>query len=138
MSNLGSCLSVIKFEKFGETKGKVFTADNFAKNWDSIYVIPSELSDGIVNDKTFHKVDRKALVLDIKNPRMAYVIANQENPVFVPAARFEEIAEGKYAYKGFLIFNLDFSILLPEYIFFLCSQGFWENLLKIIDQPIIF
>ena len=138
MSNLGSCLSVMNFEKFGETKGKVFTADNFAKNWDSIYVIPSELSDGIVNDKTFHKVERKALVLDIKNPRMAYVIANQENPVFVPAARFEEIAEGKYAYKGFLIFNLDFSILLPEYIFFLCRQGFWEKLLKSSDYSLHF
>ena len=91
MSNLGSSLGVINFEKFGEAKGKVFTADNFAKDWDSIYVIPSELSDGVVNDRTFHKVDRKALVLDIKNPRMAYVIANQDSPVFVPAARFEKI-----------------------------------------------
>ena len=55
MSNLGSSLGVINFEKFGEAKGKVFTADNFAKDWDSIYVIPSELSDGVVNDRTFHK-----------------------------------------------------------------------------------
>ena len=58
MSNLGSSLGVINFEKFGETKGKVFTADNFAKDWDSIHVIPSELSDGVVNDRTFHKVDQ--------------------------------------------------------------------------------
>ena len=57
MSNLGGSLSVIKFEKFGEAKGKVFTADNFAKDWDSIHVIPSELSDGVVNDHIFHKVD---------------------------------------------------------------------------------
>lgn len=71
MSNLYSSLEMINFGKFDETKGKVFTADNFAKDWDSIYVTPSELSDGIVNDETFHKVDRKALVLDIKNPRMA-------------------------------------------------------------------
>jgi len=138
MSNLGSSLSVINFEKFGETKGKVFTADNFAKDWDSIYVIPSELSDGIVNDKAFHKVDRKALVLDKKNPRMAYVMANQENPVFVPAARFEKIAEGKYAPKGFLVFFLDFSIMLPEFVFFLCRQGFWEKLLKSRDYSSYF
>ena len=119
MSNLRSSLSVINFEKFGETKGKVFTADNFAKDWDSIYVVPSELSDGIVNDKAFHKVNRKALVLDMKNPRMAYVLANQDDPVFVPAARFEKIAEGRYilARNGFLIFNLDFSRLLPESVF---------------------
>lgn len=136
MSNLGSCLSVMNFEKFGETKGKVFTADNFAKNWDSIYVIPSELSDGIVNDKTFHKVDRKALVLDIKNPRMAYVIANQENPVFVPKARYEETTKGKYALAGFFVFILDFSRLLPDFIFFLCKQGYWEKLLRNRDYSL--
>jgi len=138
MSNLGSSLGVINFEKFGEAKGKVFTADNFAKDWDSIYVIPSELSDGVVNDRTFHKVDRKALVLDIKNPRMAYVIANQDSPVFVPAARFEKIEEGKYSPKGFLIFNLDFSKLLPEFVLFLCRQGFWEKLLKSRDYSLYF
>ncbi len=140
MSNLGGSLRVINFEKFGETKGKVFTADNFAKDWDSIYVIPSELSDGIVNDKTFHKVDRKVLVLDMKNPRMAYVLANQDNPVFVPAARFEKIAEGRYvlARNGFLIFNLDFSIMAPEFVFFLCRQGFWEKLLKSRDYATCF
>ena len=133
MSYLESSLSVINFEKFGETKGKVFTADNFAKDWDSIYVVPSELFDGMINEQAFHKVDRKALVLDMKNPRMAYVMANQENPVYVPAARFEEIADGRYARNGFLIFSLDFSIMVPEYIFFLCRQGFWEKLLKSRD-----
>lgn len=133
MSNLGSSLSLINFEKFGETKGKVFTADNFAKDWDSIHVIPSELSDGVVNDQTFHKVDRKALVLDMKNPRMAYIMANQDNPVFVPAARFDKTAEGKYMRKGFLIFSLDFSRLLPESVFFLCRLGSWEKLLKSRD-----
>lgn len=140
MSNLRSSLSVIIFEKFGETKGKVFTADNFAKDWDSIYVVPSELSDGIVNDKAFHKVDRKALVLDVKNPRMAYVMANKENPVFVPAARFEKIAEGRYAIErnGFLIFNLDFSIMLPEFVLYLCKQGSWEKLLKSRDYSLYF
>ena len=132
MSNLGSSLSVINFEKFGETKGKVFTADNFAKDWDSIYVVPSDLNDGMVNDKVFQKLDRKALVLDVKNPRMAYVLATQENPIFVPAARFEKTAEGKYAPapNGFLIFCLDFSIMVPEFVLFLCRQGFWEKLLK--------
>ncbi len=138
MSNLRSSLSVINFEKFGETKGKVFTADNFAKDWDSIYVIPAELSDGIVNDQAFHKVDRKALVLDMKNPRMAYVIANQDSPVFVPAARFDKTAEGKYVGKGFLIFSLDFTILLPEFVFFLCRQGFWEKLLNRRDYSLYF
>ena len=140
MSNLGSSLGVINFEKFGETKGKVFTADSFAKDWDSIYVIPSELSDGIVNDKTFHKVDRKVLVLDMKNPRMAYLMANQDAPVFVPASRFEKIAEGKYALakNGFLIFSIDFSIMLPEYIFFLCKQGFWEKILNNRDYTLYF
>ena len=138
MNNLRSSLSVIKFEKFGESKGKVFTADNFAKDWDSIYVIPSELSDGIVNDKTFQKLDRKALVLDMKTPRMAFVMANQDNPVFVPAARFDKTAEGKYVRKGFLIFSLDFSKLLPESMFFLCRQGFWEQLLDRRDYSLYF
>lgn len=138
MSNLGSSLGVIKFEKFGETKGKVFTADNFAKDWDSIYVVPSELSDGIVNDQAFHKVDRKALIVDMKNPRMAYVIANQDSPVFVPAARFEKTAEDKYAPKGFLIFILDFSRMLPEFVFFLCKQGSWERLLRSRDYSLYF
>ena len=138
MSKLGNTFGVINFEKFGETKGKVFTADNFAKDWDSIYVIPSELSDGIVNDQTFHKVDRKALVVDIKNPRMAYVMANQENPVFVPAARFDKTDKGTYVPKGFLIFILDFSRLLPEFVFFLCRQGSWEKLLKNRDYSLCF
>lgn len=130
MSNIGSSLSVIDFEKFSETKGKVFTADNFAKDWDSIYVVPSELSDGIVNDRAFHKVDRKALVLDMKNPRMAYVLANQDNPFFVPRARFDG--------KGFLIFSLDFSQMIPEYVFFLCRQGFWEKLLNSCDYSLYY
>ena len=138
MSNLGSSLGVINFEKFGEAEGKVFTADNFAKDWDSIYVIPSELFDGVVNDRTFHKVDRKALVLDMKNPRMAYVIADQNNPVFVPAARFEKVAEGKYTPKGFLVFVLDFSRLLPEFVFFLCRLGSWEKLLRNRDYSFYF
>ena len=138
MRNIGNSLSVINFEKFGETKGKVFTADNFAKDWDSIYVIPSELSDGVVNDKVFHRVDRKALVLDMKNPRMSYLMANQDNPVYVPAARFEKTVEGKYFPKGFLIFNLDFGLLLPESIFFMCRQGFWEKLLNNRDYSLYF
>lgn len=138
MSKLGNTLGVIKFEKFGETKGKVFTADNFAKDWDSIYVIPSELSDGIVNDQTFHKVDRKALVVDMKKPRMAYVMANQEYPVFVPAARFDKTVDGTYVPKGFLVFVLDFSRLLPEFVFFLCRQGSWEKLLRNRDYSIYF
>ena len=138
MKNIGSSLDVINFKKFGETKGKVFTADNFAKDWDSIYVLPSELSDGIVNDQVFHKVDRKALVLDMKNPRMAYVMANQDNPVYVPAARFDETAEGEYVRKGFLIFNLDFSSLLPESVFFLCRIGIWEKLLDSRDYSLYF
>ena len=129
---------MIIFEKFGETKGKVFTADNFAKDWDSIYVTPSELSDGIVNDETFHKVDRKALVLDIKNPRMAYVLAEQDNPVYVPAARYEKSAEGTYKPKGFLIFNLDFGRVLPETVFYLCKTGFWEKILKSRDYSLYF
>ena len=138
MSKIGNTLGVIKFEKFGETKGKVFTADNFAKDWDSIYVIPSELSDGIVNDQTFHKVDRKALVVDMKKPRMAYVMANQEYPVFVPAARFDKTVDGTYVPKGFLVFVLDFSRLLPEFVFFLCRQGSWEKLLRNRDYSIYF
>ena len=138
MSNLYSSLEMIIFEKFGETKGKVFTADNFAKDWDSIYVTPSELSDGIVNDETFHKVDRKALVLDIKNPRMAYVLAEQDNPVYVPAARYEKSAEGTYKPKGFLIFNLDFGRVLPETVFYLCKTGFWEKILKSRDYSLYF
>lgn len=140
MSNLRSSLDTINFEKFGETKGKVFTADNFAKDWESIYVVPSELSDGIVDDKAFHKVDRKALVLDVKNPRMAYVMAAKENPVFVPVARFEKIAEDRYviARNGFLIFNLDFSIMLPEFVLYLCKQGSWEKLLKSRDYSLYF
>ena len=138
MSNLANSLSVIKFEKFGETKGKVFTADNFAKDWDSIYVVPSELSDGIVNDRDFHKVDQKALVLDRKNPRMAYVMANKDNPVYVPAARFVNTAKGKSVPKGFLIFNLDFSLLLPEFVFFMCKQDFWEKLLNSRNYSLIF
>jgi len=138
MSNLRSSLSLINFEKFGETKGRVFTADNFAKDWDSIYVIPSELSDGIVNDETFHKVDQKALVLDMKNPRMAYVIANPDKPVFVPAARFDKTGEGKYVAKGFLIFSLDFTCLLPEFVFYLCRQGFWEEFLNSRDYSLHF
>lgn len=133
MSNLGNSLGIINFEKFADAKGKVFTADNFAKDWDSIYVVPSELSDGVVNDRTFHKVDRKALVLDMKNPRMAYLMASQDNPIFVPAARFENAAEGKYVSKGFLVFNLDFSRVLPETIFFMCRLGSWEKLLKSRD-----
>ena len=138
MSNLLDSLSVIKFEKFGETKGKVFTADNFAKDWDSIYVIPSELSDGVVNDRIFNKVDRKALVLDMKNPRMAYVLASKDSPIFVPAARFEKTAEGKYAPKGFLTYSLDFSRLLPESVFFLCRQGFWEKLLRSREENFLY
>lgn len=138
MSNLGSSLSLIYFEKFDETKGKVFTADNFAKDWDSIYVIPSELSDGVVNAQTFHKVDCKALVLDMKNPRMAYIMANHDNPVFVPAARFDKTGDGKYVRKGFLIFSLDFSQLLPEFVLYMCRQGFWGKLLKSRDYSLYF
>jgi len=138
MRCIGNTLGVINFEKFGETKGKVFTADNFAKDWDSIYVIPSELSDGIVNDQAFHKVDRKALVLDMKNPRMAFVLADPENPVFVPAARFDKTVEGTYVPKGFLVLILDFSRLLPEFVFFLCRQGSWEMLLRSRDYSLYF
>ena len=67
-------------------KHRVFSAvksnlERILTSSSSTYVVPSELSEGVVNDKTFHKVDRKALVLDAKNPRMAYVIANQDDPI---------------------------------------------------------
>lgn len=120
---MGSTSQVVK----EETQGKIFQLNNFAKDWDSIYVYPSHLDYGNVT-KGMRKVTRPTLVLASHKSSMAFIMASEENPIYVSSS-FQRINPFGYT----LLFELKPQIF-PDYVYYLGKYDSWVKIAKRIDE----
>ncbi|MDH6343573.1 type I restriction enzyme M protein [Parabacteroides sp. PFB2-12] len=107
------------------TRGKVFAEDDFAKNWESIYLHPNQLKSGEVV-KGMRKLTSSALVISSHGNSMVFILASMEEPVYIPGA-FEK---GEQGY--FMAFYLA-PVLNTEYVYYMCQFGAWRRIVNNID-----
>lgn len=118
---LSSLLSTSQCEYVNdEISGRIFQEKNFAKDWDSIYVHPSDLDYG-VSKKGMRKISFPTLVMASHSPKMAFVLASEEEPVFI--CKQDSITKN----IGYTVaFTLKPSVI-PEYIFYMTKYESWVN-----------
>lgn len=109
-----------------EISGKIFQEKNFSKDWDSIYVHPSELDNGM-SKKGMRKITAPTLILASHSSKMAFVLASEDEPVFVCSGFMRTKTIG-YT----LLFELNPGIL-PDYLFYLSKYESWVGISKRID-----
>ena len=109
-----------------EISGKIFQEKNFSKDWDSIYVHPSELDNGM-SKKGMRKITTPTLVMASHSSKMAFVLASEDEPVFVYSGFMRTKTIG-YT----LLFELNPGIL-PDYLFYLSKYESWVGISKRID-----
>lgn len=109
-----------------EISGKIFQEKNFSKDWDSIYVHPSELDNGM-SKKGMRKITTPTLVMESHSSKMAFVLASEDEPVFVCSGFMRTKTIG-YT----LLFELNPGIL-PDYLFYLSKYESWVGISKRID-----
>lgn len=117
---LSSLLSTGQYEYVNdEISGRIFQEKDFAKDWNSIYINPSDLDFGI-SKKGMRKISSPTLVLASHSPKMAFVLASEEEPVFI-CSGFSRTNLG-----FILTFILNPSIL-PDYIFYVSKYTGWSS-----------
>lgn len=111
-----------------EVSGRIFQEKNFAKDWDSIYVYPSDL-DYRTSPKgmRMRKITSPTLIMASHSPMMAFVLASENEPVFV-CSGFKRTQTIGYT----LLFRLNPSIL-PDYLFYMSKYESWIGVSKGID-----
>ena len=109
-----------------EISGKIFQEKDFSKDWDSIYVYPSDLDNGI-SKKGMRKITAPTLILASHSSKMAFVLASEDEPVFVCSGFMRTKTIG-YT----LLFELNPGIL-PDYLFYLSKYESWVGISKRID-----
>lgn len=108
------------------TSGKIFSEEYFAKDWNSIYVKPSDLPNGTV-DKGMRKITQPSLLITTKKAKMAYVLASIENPVYL-------LPESVMTSDGGYILSYRITPeILPEYIYYMCQFEIWRRMLNSIN-----
>lgn len=100
--------------------GQVFTSDNFAKSWNSIYVNGGWIEDGTVSIG-MREVKEPTLLLTTDGKHMAYLLPNILNPIYIPS-NFKEGEEGYI-----MAFTLSSEALTPEYIYYMCLHDLWKH-----------
>lgn len=113
----------------GITSGRIFCEDNFAKGWDEIYVKPTDLHNGSV-ENGMRLITSPSLLITTKNARMAFVLATEEDPVYFVEEN-TPLADGAYL----LAFSF-LPVITPEYIFYMCKYGLWEKVINNIKNGI--
>lgn len=106
--------------------GKIFKFENFAKNWDSIYVYPDDLEEGEVT-KGMRRIEEPTLLTTTMGNSMALIVATQSSPVFIPGC----FSRGK---EGYLLAYRKTPIIKAEYIYYLCKYGKWSSVVCIDED----
>lgn len=109
-----------------EVSGRIFQEKDFAKDWDSIYVHPSDLDHG-TSKKGMRKITSPTLIMASHSPMMAFVLASENEPVFV-CSGFKRTQTIGYT----LLFRLNPSVL-PDYLFYMSKYESWVEISKRID-----
>lgn len=121
--NIANVLLPAKWQKVTDAGlGHVFTFENFASGWDSIYVNPSELKFENVS-KGMRKLVAPTLLISSENSKMAYVVASEDKPFYV---QNEYIKDKNFGYIMAFAISPEVS---PEYIFYACKFNLWNKLL---------
>ena len=125
--NISKVFLAAKQQKFTiPATGRIFTLDDFAKGWDTIYVKPSELSIGDVM-KGMRKISEPTLVMTSHDNQMAFVLASENEPVFIPGD-FTQTKE-----NGFIVAFRLTPYIIPEFVYYMCIYDTWSNIIKRID-----
>lgn len=109
-----------------EISGRIFQEKDFAKDWDSIYVHPSDLDYG-TSKKGMRKITSPTLVMASHSPMMAFVLASEDEPVFM-CSGFKRAQTIGYTF----VFRLNPSVL-PDYLFYMSKYESWVRVSKGID-----
>lgn len=121
-----------KWERVTEpTKGYTFTEGDFAKDWDSIYVQPSQLSYQTV-DKPMRKLSTPTLLITTKCARMAFILASKEDPVYL-TSEFKKTKE-----YGYILAYRITPLVLPEYFYYMCLFDEWKRIVDRVDAESIY
>lgn len=110
-----------------ETQGRIFLERNFAKGWESIFVSPTELEEGLAH-KGMRKITNPTLVLTSHSSSMAFVLASEESPVFICSKRMY-----KEPYGYTMLLEIHLGELLPEYVYYLSKYEPWRKVSERID-----
>lgn len=121
--NISNVLLSAKWQKVADADyGHVFTPDNFASGWDSIYVNPSDLKFENVS-KGMRRLVAPTLLITSEKSKMAYVLATEDMPVYI---------QSEYAKDNDFGYLMAFAIspeVSPEYMFYACKFNLWVRLL---------
>lgn len=121
--NIANILLSAKWQKVEDAgHGHVFTPNNFASDWDSIYINPSELKYKSVS-KDMRKLVAPTLLITSEKSKMAYVLASEDMPVYI---------QGEYTKDKNFGYLMAFAIspeVSPEYMFYACKFNLWNRLL---------
>lgn len=99
--------------------GAIFSSDHFAHDWNSVYVQPFELPQRDV-EKNMRKIVEPTLVITQKKAKMAFVLASENYPVYLPY--------GDKEYGYIMAFRLA-PVISEEYVYYMCLYDIWSNLL---------
>ena len=103
-------------------RGAIFSTDYFAKDWDSIYVRQQDLKTGVI-EKNMRKLTEPTLVITQKKAKMAFVLASESAPVYLP----NEFKQDK-EYGYIMAFRLA-PVISEEYVFYICQYDIWTRFL---------
>lgn len=99
--------------------GYIFTSRDFAKGWDSIYFRPSDKNLGEAR-VGMRKLTSPTLVITSHSNSMAFIIASEKTPVYIPSA----FHKGN---EGYLIAARLAPTVTPEYMFYMCQYEIWHR-----------
>lgn len=122
--NIANVLLSAKWEEVkDDVRGKIFTSDHFADDWDTIYVNPSSLKEAMVK-KSMRKLTSPTLILSSKEAKMAMVLASDDSPVYIQ----NDYQQDK-AFGYIMAFRLD-PVMSAEYMFYCCKYDKWSRFLS--------
>lgn len=134
-NNTQQTISSVKFDSIftpirkiinSDTTGLIFHEENFAEDWESIYVKPTTLSFGDV--KKGMRCTVQPTILITTNAKMAFVLASPEQPVYF-ASELEKTEE-----SGYILAYKITPEITPEYIYYMCKYGIWRKMLNDLNQ----
>lgn len=129
-------------DNFGEVEGVCFENKHYAKSWDSIRVPQTDLTKKVVSWEDYIQVTAPVIVSDFSKPRIAYIWASEDSPVYIPRIKQHKTTDDegktKYRFTGPLVFTFDSSLITPEFIYYLTQIGAWKKLLQSRDYSAVF
>lgn len=108
------------------TTGRIFKEDNFAKDWNTIYVQPSSLHVGEVKEG-MRKITKPTLLVSTNPTKMSFVLASDKEPVY-----FTPLEE-PMANSGYLLPYSITPMVTPEFVYYMCEYDFWSKLINNIN-----